>query len=122
MQDDHRTAPGHRASCPGLTCVANTIECRAELTFRDSADGSADDGREGTGARRTSIADAVILARLHGAVGVDWALGQARLYGFFTDRDVALDLTAHPAGKHRSAHDTLSLQSAPLPGTASARS
>ena len=57
------------------------------------------------------MADAVALARLHGVDRVDWALGHAATYGRFAEGDVASILAAHPAGEHRRAGDTHSLQS-----------
>jgi transposase len=65
----------------------------------------------GTARVKVKMADAVTLARLHGAARVDWALGHAATYDRFAEGDVASILAAHPAGEHRSADDSYSLQS-----------
>jgi hypothetical protein len=65
----------------------------------------------GTARVKVKMADAVVLARLHGIARVDWALGHAATFGRFAEGDVASILAAHPAGEHRSADDTHSLQS-----------
>ena len=64
----------------------------------------------GTARVKVKMADAVTLARLHGVERVDWALGHAATYGRFAEGDVASILAAHPAGEHRTADDTHSLQ------------
>jgi transposase len=64
----------------------------------------------GTARVKVKMADAVVLARLHGAERVDWALGHAATYGRFGEGDVASILAAHPPGPRRSAHDAHSLQ------------
>lgn len=64
----------------------------------------------GTARLRVKMADAVILARLHGAERVDWALGHAATYGRFAEGDVASILAAHPPGQRRTADDAHSLQ------------
>ena len=60
------------------------------------------------------MAQAVTLARLHGQVRVDWALGRAATFGRFADGDLASILDAHPPRQRRRADDVHSLQ----PGTA----
>lgn len=64
----------------------------------------------GTSRVKMKMADAVTLARLHGIERVDWALGHAATYDRFAEGDIASILAAHPAGEHRSADDTHSLQ------------
>ena len=64
----------------------------------------------GTTRVKVKMADAVVLARLHGVERVDWALGHAATYGRFAEGDVASILAAHPPGPRRSADDTHSLQ------------
>jgi transposase len=64
----------------------------------------------GTARVKVKMADAVTLARLHGAERVDWALGHAATYGRFAEGDVASILAAHPPGPRRSADDAHSLQ------------
>ena len=54
--------------------------------------------------------EAVQLARLHGQVHVDWALGHAATYGRFADGDLASILAAHPLGDRRTAGEDHSLQ------------
>jgi hypothetical protein len=56
------------------------------------------------------MGEAVELARLHGQVAVDWALGHAATYGRFADGDLASILAAHPTGERHSAGDGHSLQ------------
>ena len=60
------------------------------------------------------MAEAVTVARLHGAERFDWALGHAAMFGRFADGDLASILAADPPGQHRRADDAHSLQ----PGTA----
>jgi hypothetical protein len=64
----------------------------------------------GTARVKVKMADAVVLARLHGVERVDWALGHAATYGRFAEGDVASILANHPPGPRRSADDTHSLQ------------
>jgi transposase len=64
----------------------------------------------GTARVKVKMADAVVLARLHGVERVDWALGHAATYGRFAETDLASILAAHPTGEHRSADDAHSLQ------------
>ena len=45
---------------------------------------------------RAKMADAVALAKLSGVGPVNWALGQAAVYGRFADRDLA-SIIAHRA-------------------------
>ena len=68
----------------------------------------------GTSRMKTKMAQAVDLARLHGQMRVDWALGHAAMFGRFADGDLASILAAHPPGQRRRADDVHSLQ----PGTA----
>lgn len=68
----------------------------------------------GTSRMKTKMAQAVDLARLHGQMSVDWALGHAAMFGRFADGDLASILAAHPAGERHTAGEDHSLQ----PGTA----
>ncbi len=64
----------------------------------------------GTSRVKVKMAEAVQLARLHGQVHVDWALGHAATYARFADGDLASILAAHPVGERRTATDGYSLQ------------
>lgn len=64
----------------------------------------------GTSRIKVKMADAVTLARLHGVERVDWALGHAATFQRFGEQDLASILAAHPAGTHRRAGDTHSMQ------------
>ena len=64
----------------------------------------------GTARVKVKMADAVMLARLHGEERVDWALGHAATYGRFADGDVASILAAHP---RHAAGDTTRCRAAP---------
>ncbi|MCB0969391.1 MAG: IS21 family transposase, partial [Ilumatobacter sp.] len=64
----------------------------------------------GTSRVKVKMAEAVQLARLHGQLHVDWALGHAATYARFADGDLASILAAHPVGDHRAATDEHSLQ------------
>ena len=68
----------------------------------------------GTTRMKVKMAQAVTLARLHGAERLDWALGAAAMFGRFADGDLASILAADPPGQRRRADDVHSLQ----PGTA----
>ena len=68
----------------------------------------------GTSRVKVKMAEAVTLARLHGAERVDWALGHAATFGRFAEGDLASILAANPPGQRRTADDVHSLQ----PGTA----
>ena len=68
----------------------------------------------GTSRIKTKMAQAVTLARLHGQIRVDWALGHAATYARFADGDLASILAAHPVGERHTASEDHSLQ----PGTA----
>lgn len=68
----------------------------------------------GTSRVKVKMAEAVTLARLHGAERVDWALGHAATFGRFAEGDLASILAANPPGQRRRADDVHSLQ----PGTA----
>ena len=53
---------------------------------------------------KVKMAEAVTLARLHGAERLDWALGRAAMFGRFADGDLASILTADPPrGRRRKA-------------------
>lgn len=65
----------------------------------------------GTSRVKVKMADAVDLARLHGAERVDWALGHAATFGRFAQGDLASILDAHPAGENHRADEDHSLQS-----------
>ena len=64
----------------------------------------------GTARVKVKMAEAVTLARLHGADRVDWALGHAAMFCRFADGDLASILEANPPGQRRSADDVHSLQ------------
>lgn len=64
----------------------------------------------GTSRVKVKMAEAVELARLHGQVAVDWALGHAATYGRFADGDLASILAAHPGGERHNASEGHSLQ------------
>lgn len=64
----------------------------------------------GTSRVKTKMAEAVTLARLHGADRVDWALGHAAMFCRFAEGDLASILEANPPGRRRSAGETHSLQ------------
>lgn len=67
----------------------------------------------GTSRIKVKMAEAVDLARLHGADRLDWALGHAAMFGRFAEGDLASVLTAGPADEARGASEDHSLQ----PGT-----
>ena len=71
----------------------------------------------GTSRIKAKMAQAVTLARLHGQIRVDWALGHAATYARFADGDLASILAAHPVGERHTAGEDHSLQ----PGTAAWR-
>ncbi len=71
----------------------------------------------GTSRIKTKMAQAVDLARLHGQMRVDWALGHAATYGF-ADGDLASILAAHPAASATPPRTTR-CSPAPPPGPAS---
>ena len=52
----------------------------------------------GTTRMKVKMAQAVTLARLHGAERLDWALGAAAMFGRFADGDLASILAADPVG------------------------
>lgn len=60
---------------------------------------------------KVKMAEAVQLARLHGDVAVDWALGHAVTYARFADGDLVSILAAHPVGNRHAAGEDHSLQS-----------
>ena len=60
---------------------------------------------------KPKMAQAVTLARLHGQMRVDRALGHAATYARFADGDLASILDAHPPRQRRRADDVHSLQS-----------
>ncbi len=68
----------------------------------------------GTSRVKAKMAQAVALARLHGRIRVDRALGHAAMSGRFADGDLASILAADPPAQRRRADDVHSLQ----PGTA----
>ena len=53
----------------------------------------------GTSRMKVKMAQAVTLARLHGQVRVDWALGHSAMFGRFADGDLASILAADPPGQ-----------------------
>ena len=64
----------------------------------------------GTSRVKVKMREAVELARLHGQVHVDWALGHAATYGRFAEGDLASILAAHPVGERHTAGEDHSLQ------------
>jgi hypothetical protein len=89
----------------------------AEAEFLAIGDGAAvwltEAGAVGTSRVRAKMAEAVALAKLHGASPVSWALGHAAVHGRFGEGDLARVL-AHRAsaaeGAMRHAGETASLQ------------
>ena len=89
----------------------------AEAEFLAIGDGAAlwltEAGAAGTSRVRAKMAEAVALAKLHGAPQLSWALGHAAVYGRFADGDLAAILahraSAGPGPQHR-ASETASLQ------------
>jgi len=89
----------------------------AEAQFLAIGDGAvvwlAEAAAAGTSRVRAKMAEAVALAKLHGASQVSWALGHAAVYGRFGEGDLAAIL-AHRAsaapGPQRRAGETASLQ------------
>jgi transposase len=67
-------------------------------------------GAAGASRIKVKMAAAVSMARLHGHVAVDVALGQAALYGRFAEGDLASFLAVQPRGDHHSASEDHSLQ------------
>ena len=90
----------------------------AEAEFLSLGDGArlwlVEAASAGTSRIKTKMAQAVDLARLHGQMRVDWALGHAATYARFADGDLASILAAHPVGERHTAGEDHSLQ----PGTA----
>lgn len=64
----------------------------------------------GTSRVKVKMAEAVQLARLHGEVAVDWALGHAATYARFADGDLVSILAAHPVSTSHAAGEDHSLQ------------
>ena len=64
----------------------------------------------GTSRVKVKMAEAVQLARLHGQLRVDWALGHAATYARFADGDLASILASGPPSELRTATDGHSLQ------------
>ena len=64
----------------------------------------------GTSRIKVKMSQAVDLARLHGQIRVDWALGHAATYARFADGDLASILAAHPLGDRHTAGEDHSLQ------------
>ena len=64
----------------------------------------------GTSRVKVKMAEAVQLARLHGQLRVDWALGHAATYARFADGDLASILASGPPSELRTADDGHSLQ------------
>jgi hypothetical protein len=90
---------------------------QAEAAFLAIGDGAgrwlAEAAGVGASRVRAKMAEAVTLAKLHGADPVSWALGHAAVHGRFADGDVAAIL-AHRAsatsGPAHQAGETASLQ------------
>jgi transposase len=99
---------------PGALARQPTATNSAEAEFLALGDGArlwlVEAASSGTARMKAKMADAVQLARLHGAERVDWALGHAATYDRFADGDLASILAAYPAGEHRVADDGHSLQ------------
>jgi hypothetical protein len=64
----------------------------------------------GTARIKIKMADAVVLARLHGTERVDWALGHAATFDRFAEGDLASILAAHQPRSSQRASDTHSMQ------------
>ena len=64
----------------------------------------------GTSRVKAKMAEAVTLARLHGQIRVDWALGHAAVFGRSADGDLASILVANPPRQRRRADGVHSLQ------------
>jgi hypothetical protein len=64
----------------------------------------------GTSRIKVKMAEAVTLARLHGAERVDWALGHAATFDRFAEGDLASILAAHPTGVRHRADEHHSMQ------------
>ena len=121
-----RSTPGHPmiddAHCPARPAGPLGRRPRptsaAEAEFGAIADGArtwlVEAAAAGTTRMKVKMAQAVTLARLHGAERLDWALGAAAMFGRFADGDLASILAADPPGQRRRADDVHSLQ----PGTA----
>jgi hypothetical protein len=96
---------------------AATGHSAAEAQFLAIGDGAAvwlaEAGVAGSSRVRAKMAQAVALAKLHGAAQVRWALGHAAVHGRFADGDLAAILvhraSAAPGSAHR-AGETASLQ------------
>jgi hypothetical protein len=116
IRDEHYP-PSHpsRRALPGDRTPKATNP--AETAFLAIGDGAAEwlveAAATGTTRIRAKMADAVALAKLHGAAAVDHALGTAALAGRFADADLAAILThqqAGPTGTPTRASETHSLQ------------
>lgn len=87
---------------------------RAETEFLAIGDGARvwliEAAAGGTSRVKVKMAEAVTLARLHGAERVDWALGHAATFGRFAEGDLASILAANPPGERRTAGEDHSLQ------------
>lgn len=89
----------------------------AEAEFLAVGDGAAvwlaEAGAAGTSRVRAKMAQAVALAKLHGAPQVSWALGHAAVHGRFGEGDLAAILVHRASaapGSARRAGETASLQ------------
>jgi transposase len=102
---------------PGPLARTPRAHSAAEAEFLAIGDGAvvwlAEAAAAGTRRVRAKMAEAVALAKLHGAAQVSWALGHAAVYGRFGEGDLAAILahraSAAPGPAHR-AGETASLQ------------
>jgi hypothetical protein len=96
-----RVDEGHFPPAPeGALGRTPRAQSAAEAEFLAIGEGAAawltEAGAAGTSRVRVKMAQAVALAKLHGAARVSWALGHAAVYGRFAERDLA-QILAHQA-------------------------
>ncbi len=86
----------------------------AETAFLALGDGARlwliEAGASGASRVKVKMADAVILACLHGVERVDWALGHAATFQRFGESDLASILAANPPGTRRRVDEAHSMQ------------
>ena len=112
-----RVDEGHFPPAPeGALGRVPRARSAAEAEFLAIGEGAAtwlvEAGAAGAGRVRVKMAEAVALAKLHGAARVNWALGHAAVYGRFAERDLpailAHQAAATPgAARHASQGHTL---------------
>jgi hypothetical protein len=96
-----RVDQGHFPPAPeGALGRVPRARSAAEAEFLAIGEGAAtwlvEAGAAGASRVRVKMAEAVALAKLHGAARVNWALGHAAVYGRFAERDLPAIL-AHQA-------------------------